>query len=51
MPDAAVTVEKQRNGAWEGRLKLWWHEDSLRFVDDRTSPVEPYRMSDLRAAA
>ena len=43
-PDAAVTVEKQRNGAWEGRLKLWWDEDSLRFVDDRTSPIEPYRM-------
>lgn len=43
-PDAAITVEKQRNGAWEGRLKLWWHEPSLRFVDDRTSPIEPYRM-------
>jgi twinkle protein len=43
-PDAAVTVEKQRNGAWEGRLKLWWDDASLRFVDDRTSPIEPYRM-------
>lgn len=43
-PDAAVTVEKQRNGAWEGRIKLWWDEASLRFVDDRTSPMEPYRM-------
>ncbi len=44
-PDAAVTVEKQRNGAWEGRIKLWWDEASLRFVDDRTSPLEPYRMA------
>lgn len=44
-PDAAVTVEKQRNGAWEGRIKLWWDEASLRFVDDRTSPMEPYRMA------
>lgn len=44
MPDAAVTVEKQRNGAWEGRLKMWWDDSSLRFLDDRTSPVAPYRM-------
>lgn len=52
LPDAAVTVEKQRNGAWEGRLKLWWDDSSLRFVDDRTSPVEPYRMAgELRTAA
>lgn len=43
-PDAAVTVEKQRNGAWEGRIKLWWDEGSLRFMDDRTSQVEPYHM-------
>jgi len=44
-PDAAVTVEKQRNGAWEGRIKLWWDAGSLRFADDRTSPLEPYRMT------
>ena len=43
-PDALVTVEKQRNGAFEGRAKLWFEEASMRFVDDRTSPVEPYRM-------
>lgn len=43
-PDALVTVEKQRNGAFEGRAKLWFDESSLRFVDDRTSAVEPYRM-------
>lgn len=41
-PDALVTVEKQRNGAWEGRVKLWFDEASLRFCDDRTSPCEPY---------
>lgn len=43
-PDALVTVEKQRNGEYEGRLKLWWDERSLRFMNDRTSPVEPYRI-------
>lgn len=41
-PDAAVTIEKQRNGRTEGRFKLWFHEESLRFMDDRTSPCEPY---------
>jgi twinkle protein len=40
-PDALVTVEKQRNGAFEGRVKLWFDEASLRFMDSPTS-VEPY---------
>lgn len=41
-PDAIVSVEKQRNGAWEGRVKLWFDDASFRFCDDRTSAVEPY---------
>ena len=41
-PDALVTVEKQRNGAWEGRVKLWFEEASLRFCDTRTGACEPY---------
>lgn len=40
--DAIVSVEKQRNGAWEGKVQLWFDEASLRFCDDRTSAVEPY---------
>ena len=40
-PDAMVTVEKQRNGAWEGRVKLWFDEASMRFVDEPGSPA-PY---------
>ena len=43
-PDALVTVEKQRNGEWEGRVKLWFHEPSLRFVDSQHPRVEPYPM-------
>lgn len=43
-PDALVTCEKQRNGSWEGRLKYWFDEGSMRFLDDRTSPVEPYAL-------
>lgn len=41
-PDAIVGVEKQRNGEWEGKLKLWFDEGSLRFMNDRMSPVDPY---------
>lgn len=41
-PDARVCVEKQRNGSWEGAVKLWFCESSLRFTDRRSAPVEPY---------
>lgn len=40
--DALVSVEKQRNGEFEGRIKLWFHQQSLRFLDDRVSACEPY---------
>lgn len=43
-PDAMVSVEKQRNGAYEGRVKLWFHETSMRFADERHTPIEPYRL-------
>jgi twinkle protein len=43
-PDAVVAVEKQRNGEWEGAVKLWFHGPSLRFCDDRLSPVAPYEL-------
>jgi twinkle protein len=43
-PDALVTIEKQRNGSWEGRLKLWFDPTSLRFCDDRISAVVPYEL-------
>jgi twinkle protein len=41
-PDARVSVEKQRNGAWEGACKLWVHDASQRFTDESASSVEPY---------
>lgn len=43
-PDAMVSVEKQRNGSWEGKVRLWFDETSMRFMDDRMSAVEPYDM-------
>jgi len=47
-PDALISVEGQRNAPFEGKLKMWFHEPSMRFMDDRHSPCEPYV---LRAAA
>lgn len=41
-PDALVSCEKQRNGRWEGKLKFWFDESSMRFCDDRLSRVLPY---------
>jgi twinkle protein len=43
-PDALVIVDKQRHGTWEGKLGMWFDDASLRFVDDRTSPIEPYSL-------
>jgi twinkle protein len=43
-PCAVIKCDKQRNGRWEGKLALWFHEPSLRFCDDRTSEVQPYAM-------
>lgn len=43
-PDALITVEKQRNGEWEGRLAYWFRSDSLRFVPERLDLAEPYPM-------
>lgn len=32
-PDSVLIVDKQRNGEWEGRVKLWYNRDALRFSD------------------
>ncbi len=48
--DALVTVEKQRNGSYEGRIKLWFDEGCFRFKDDQ-SMAEPYRLNHFREAA
>lgn len=43
-PDALITIEKQRNGAWEGRNQLWFDERALRFCDARLTHCEPYAL-------
>lgn len=41
-PCGILKCDKQRNGSWEGSIKLWHDPASLRFCEDRTSQVEPY---------
>jgi twinkle protein len=50
-PDMFIGVEKQRNGEFEGSVKLWWHKPSMRFMDDRVSLVHPYDFLKFREAA
>ncbi|MBV8501950.1 MAG: AAA family ATPase [Paucibacter sp.] len=46
-PSALVTVEKQRNGSYEGRLRYWQDETSLRFIDDRTTRAERWSLDSV----
>ena len=32
-PDSVLIVDKQRNGEWEGRVKLWYDKTTLKFTD------------------
>ena len=32
-PDAMLICEKQRNFDWEGKINLWYHRDSMQFVE------------------
>lgn len=41
-PDAAVTVCKQRNGEYEGRMKLWFDPRSMRFLDSVDEEVRSW---------
>ena len=40
-PDAQVICDKQRNFDWEGKINLWYHRDSMQFLESGLSdPVE-----------
>lgn len=47
-PDHLVTIEKQRNGDFEGRFALHFDHRSLRFCDSDIEAVYPYRMEPLQ---
>jgi twinkle protein len=40
-PDAMLICDKQRNFDWEGRIGLWYHRDSMQFVESAYGePIE-----------
>jgi len=41
-PDAIYTVHKQRNGDWEKKLALWWHQESFQLLESQTSKPHQY---------
>lgn len=42
--DAVISVAKQRNGDWEGKVGLWFDRTCLRFTERRMERSEPYPM-------
>jgi len=41
-PDLILTVAKQRNGEFEGAIRLWAHRQSMQFVQDGVTAPIPY---------
>lgn len=37
-PDAMVICDKQRNHDWEGKIALWYHSDSMQYVEHGIDP-------------
>jgi len=40
--DAVVSVEKQRNGEWEGKIALWFDHDSQQYLQFQDNPARMY---------
>ena len=41
-PDALLICDKQRHFDWEGKLSLWYHRESMQFLDSRSGlPQNP----------
>ena len=44
-PDAMLICDKQRNGEWEGVIKLWFHQQSMQYTPDaRCMPIDLMRL-------
>lgn len=50
-PDALVICDKQRNGDWERKAGLWWHQNSLQFLNfSSASPRRYVEYQEAKAA-
>lgn len=50
-PDMRISVEKQRNGSWEGAITAWFDNASMRFCDERSRVTNPYPLGPLALSA
>lgn len=51
MADAYLVVDKQRNGEWSGSVKLWYHQQSMQYVEYETArPIPYYNMLERHAS-
>ncbi|NYT76633.1 AAA family ATPase [Alcaligenaceae bacterium] len=44
-PDALLICDKNRHGEWEGSVRLWYHHQSLQYVNDKR--LQPLNMVGL----
>jgi twinkle protein len=49
-PDAFLTWWKSRNGSWEGKFALWWHESSQQYVESERGRPKTYVNYQARVA-
>lgn len=47
-PDQLLSVSKQRNGEFEGRLAFWFREDSLQFEESEGQGVPPIQIGTVQ---
>ena len=43
-PACTLTVAKQRNGEWEGKINLWYNEGALQYVSRSDGRPMPFLM-------
>lgn len=44
VPDATLSVEKQRHGEWEGKIKLWFDKTSHQYLPGSASKIEHFTL-------
>jgi len=50
-PDATLTIAKQRHGEWEGKINLWFHQESQQFTPSSSLNTEYFQINQVEAVA
>ena len=49
-PDATLTVAKQRNGSWQGKVSLWFNREFLEYSGEPTRSHKPFIFQNHKGA-